>query len=257
MTGNLISSESLKNLIAAQLEENSIVILPPMDVFTSFRLLSNINTKVDVTMLDPWYNKGIGGVREDYVDFVSGFLKEAAKISEHVFLWGFPEIVANFISKIPTPLEYNCWLTWFYKNNPSVIRGWRSAQQTCLHLSRPNAQIYLEPFLTDKQLQKKKEGTLRYIPGPPSVIEAALNIGFIGKNEQTGHPSQKPEKVYDTLYKMTASYDSLVFDPMAGSGTTGAIAKKNNFKAILCDHDPDYILIMEKRLGIKRTNIHI
>lgn len=226
-----------------------------MDVIESFNLVSMLNKKIDVCMLDPWYNKGVGGIREDYVDFVENILIQASKISEHVFLWGFPEIVALFISKIPDPLKYNCWLTWYYKNNPSVIRGWRSAQQTCLHMSRPNAKIFIEAFLTDKQIQKKEEGKLRYIPGPPSVIEAALNIGFIGRKEQTGHPSQKPEKVFQTLFNMTTDCDSLVFDPMAGSGTTGVIAQKNGFKAILCDHNPEYIELMEKRLGIKRISL--
>ncbi len=255
MAQSCVTSLDLSLSIDTELKNNGVVILPPMDISDSFRLLSNYTSRVDVCMLDPWYNKGVGGVRDDYIEFVMSFLTKASKVSQHVFLWGFPEIVANFVSKIPSPLEYNCWLTWYYKNNPSVIRGWRSAQQTCLHLSRSDAEIFLAPFLTEKQLQKKAEGKLRYIPGPPSVIEAALNIGFIGRKEQTGHPSQKPEKVYDTLFKMTANSESLVFDPMAGSGTTGAIAKKNGFKAILCDHNPDYIELMENRLGLKRLSL--
>ena len=237
--------------INESLERNGMVILPPMDVMEAFDLVADIGYYFKVSMLDPWYNKGIGGVRDDYDEFVVNFLKKAACISDHVYLWGFPEIVALFITKIPDPLKYNCWLTWYYKNNPSVIRGWRSAQQTCLHMSKPTAKMYLEPFLNEKQLELKAKGKLRYMPGPTSVIEVALNIGFVGKKEQTGHPSQKPEKVYDPLYKITTQKNDLVFDPMAGSGTTGAIARKNGFKAILCDQNPEYIEIMEKRLGVK------
>lgn len=245
----------LTTLINERLEHDGVVILPPMDVMEAYELVTDLGYNFKVSMLDPWYNKGVGGVREDYVDFVVNFLKKAANVSDHVYLWGFPEIVALFITKIPTPLEYNCWLTWYYKNNPSVIRGWRSAQQTCLHMSKPDAKMYLEPFLNEKQLEKKAEGKLRYMPGPPSVIEVALNIGFVGKKEQTGHPSQKPEKVYEPLYKITTQENDIVFDPMAGSGTTGAIAKKNGFRAILCDQDPAYIEIMEKRLGVSRIQL--
>lgn len=61
---------------------------------------------------------------------------------------------------------------------------------TCLHISTPDAKMYPEHFLNEAQLAKKSEGKLRYMPGPPSVIEAPLNIGFIRKNEQTGHPAQ-------------------------------------------------------------------
>ena len=40
---------------------------------------------------------------------------------------------------------------------------------------------------------------MRFIPGPNSVIEESLLVGFVGKKEQTGHPAQKPEKVYERL----------------------------------------------------------
>lgn len=247
-----INIQDLKKAISASLEAEGTAILPPMDVLESYRLMKTLGFSFKVSMLDPWYNKGIGGVRDDYEDFICQVLQEAADTSEHVYLWGFPEIVALFISKIPQPLQYNCWLTWFYKNNPSVIRGWRSAQQTCLHLSKPNSKMYLEPFLNEKQLQKKSEGKLRYIPGPTSVLEVPLNIGFIGKKEQTGHPSQKPIKVYEPLFKITMQTGDLVFDPMAGSGTTGAVAKELGFKSILCDQDENYIKLMEHRLKLKR-----
>jgi DNA modification methylase len=47
-----------------------------------------------------------------------------------------------------------------------------------------------------------------------------LLIGFVGKNEQTGHPAQKPVAVYDKLIRMVTVADDLIFDPMCGSGTT-------------------------------------
>lgn len=244
----------LKKSIDNSLEANGVAILPPMDVMDSYRLMKLLGYKFKVSMLDPWYNKGVGGVRDDYEDFINRILREAAETSEHVYLWGFPEIIALFIRSIPEPLKYNTWLTWYYKNNPSVIRGWRSAQQACLHLSTPNSEMYLEPFLNEKQLQKKSEGKLRYIPGPTSVIEVPLNIGFIGKKEQTGHPSQKPIKVYEPLLKITMQTDDLVFDPMAGSGTTGAVAKEHGFKSILCDQDEKYIQLIESRLNLKRIS---
>jgi hypothetical protein len=68
-----------------------------------------------------------------------------------VYFWGFPEIVAQFVERIPALLDLVCWLTWYYKNNPSVIRGWRSSQSACLHLSHPGATLYPERFLNDKQ----------------------------------------------------------------------------------------------------------
>ncbi len=206
-------------------------------------------------MLDPWYNKGVGGVRDDYVDWVTALLEAAGRIAPHVYLWGFPEIVAAFVDRIPAPLALEAWLTWYYKNSPSVIRGWRSAQMTCLHLRRADGSMHPEAFLNEAQLAKAAEGKLRYVPGPPSVIESALLVGFIGRNEQTGHPSQKPVKVYDPLLRMATVAGELVLDPMCGSGTTGAVARTLDRRAVLADCSEDYVAMVEARLAITRIPV--
>ena len=54
---------------------------------------------------------------------------------------------------------------------------------------------------------------------------------------------------------MALKSGQLVFDPMAGSGTTGASAVKNGFKAILCDKSEEYVSMMEQRLNVKRISI--
>ena len=231
---------------------NEIIIYDPSDVFASIDRFRREYGRCSCAMFDPWYNKGVGGVRDDYVEYITDILNELAIISDHIYFWGFPEIVAKFINSIPDSHQYNAWLTWYYKNNPSVIRGWRSAQMTCLHMSTPDAKMYPEHFLNESQLAKKSEGKLRYMPGPPSVIEAPLNIGFIRKNEQTGHPAQKPISVYTPLIEMVTKPGDIVFDPMCGSGTTGAVCMNLNRKAILNDINPEYISITRNRLMGKR-----
>jgi len=235
-------------------DTSNVALLAPCDVEESLKMAARSDRDFKVTMLDPWYNKGFGGVREDYVDYILHLLELSSKVGPHTFLWGFPEIIAHFIDKLPTDLKLNCWLTWYYKNNPSVIRGWRSAQMTCLHLTREDAVLYPEHFLNEKQLEKKAMGKLRYMPGPPSVIDAPLIIGFVGKKEQTGHPSQKPENVFEPLYRMTTKAGDFVLDPMCGSGTSGAIARKLGFHCVLSDHNEEYIGLVENRLDVVRIN---
>src|SRR5205807_955059 len=109
-----------------------------------------------------------------------------------------------------------------------------------------------EHFLNEAQLKKKAEGKLRYMPGPPSVIAAPLNIGFVGRAEQSGHPAQKPVKVFEPLIVMTTKPGDLVLDPMCGAGTTGEVCRSLGRRAILCDSSEEYIQITEKRLGISR-----
>lgn len=262
------------------LEEKDVAILPPMDVMDSLNLMETVGLSPKVTILDPWYNKGYGGVRDDYEDRIIEMLAAAAKLSEHIFLWGFPEIIARFVDKLPAPFTLVAWLTWYYKNNPSVIRGWRSSQNACLHLARPEAKLYPEHFLNAAQKEKMIQGKLRYMPGPTSVIEAPLdiagneqcygegcpygptsvieaplNIGFVGKKEQTGHPAQKPVTVFERIILMATEVGDVVYDPMSGSGTTGEAAKKNGRLAILSDISEDYTQIAERRLGVSRVTI--
>lgn len=224
------------------------------DVFNAIATFKKRHHRCNCLILDPWYNKGVGGVREDYDDFIEKLLRASCAIAEHVYLWGFPEIIARFIQKIPDSHRFTAWLTWYYKNNPSVIRGWRSAQNSCLHISVPDGKLYPEHFLNEAQLAKLSEGKLRYMPGPPSVIEAPLNIGFIGKSEQLGHPSHKPMAVYEQIIRMATKPGDLVFDPMCGSGTTATVCRVLGRNAILSDVESSYIQMTRSRLQDTRLD---
>jgi hypothetical protein len=245
----------LRETIATGLGQNGVVILPPLDIELSSQLLLSLGFHAQCCVLDPWYNKGVGGVREDYDEYLPQLLRCVAPLSEHVFLWGFPEIVSRFVRMLPDPLTLKCWLTWFYKNSPSRIRGWRSAQMTCLHLTTPNAVMHVENFLNDVQREKMQQGKLLFIPGPPSVIEESLLCGFVGRKEQTGHPSQKPLAVIERTLLMATARGELSIDLMSGSGTTGEACLINERYAILCDISEEYTRIAEERLGVGRIKI--
>jgi site-specific DNA-methyltransferase (adenine-specific) len=244
-----ISTESRAPL--TENERQLITVLPPADAFHTLEAMA---APVKVIMLDPWYNKGVGGVRDDYDDWLVELVTLSGELAEHVYVWGFPEIVWRLLNRPPASLNLVAWLTWYYRNCPSVIRGWRSAQYTCLHFARPDAKLYPEHFLNEVQLEKQRQGKLRYMPGPPSVIDVPLNIGFVGRNEQTGHPSQKPEKVYEPLYLMTTKPGDVVVDPMCGSGTTGAVCARLGVRSILCDASEEYTAMTEARLGVTRSH---
>ncbi len=230
--------------------EGSVLLLEPADVFDTIELVKRHIGHVATTILDPWYNKGIGGTQADYQDWLARLLQVTSEVSDHIFLWGFPEIVCKALDRLPAGLELTAWLTWYYKNCPSVVRGWRSAQYACLHFSGPSAKLYPEHFLNEAQLEKKAQGKLRYIPGPLTVIEAPLLVGFVGRNEQTGHPAQKPCSVFEPLLLMTTKEGDIVLDPMCGSGTTGEVCRKLHRKAILCDSSEEYTELARARLDV-------
>src|SRR5437879_1072531 len=111
--------EGIRDEITTALTRDGVAVLPPMDVHETFHLVRILSAPVVTTMLDPWYNKGVGGVRADYVPYVIGILDGAKAVSRHIFLWGFPEIIAPFVERIPSPLTLVSWLTWAFRNNPS------------------------------------------------------------------------------------------------------------------------------------------
>lgn len=239
-----------------QKSEGEIRLLSPRDVFDTLDLLDEKNIRPAAMILDPWYNRGEGDVmdEDEYLDWVEEVLARAFELTDHVFLWGFPDIVWKALPRLPNDMELIEWLTWFYKNRPSVDKGWRSSQEACLHLGDSDADMHPEHFLTEEQLEKKEEGTLRYMPGPPSVIEASLPIGFVKQDEQTDHPSQKPTDAIEPLVKMATEEGELVVDPMAGSGTTGEVCRRLNRDSILSDMSKEYTTIIEERLGITRQD---
>lgn len=235
-------------------KRDGVAVLPPQDVMVT---LKSINEPVKTTILDPWYNKGVGGVKDNYIEWLTSVVRASSQISEHVFVWGFPEIIHRILDCLPKGFKLVAWLTWYYKNCPSVIRGWRSAQLTCLHLAREEAELYVEHFFNEKQLEKQKQGRLRYMPSPPSVIEVPLLIGFVGRAEQIGKPSktaQKPMKVFEPLVLMTTKKGDVVLDPMCGMGTTGEVCVKLGRYAILSDHNEECIYRTENRLCVKRLH---
>lgn len=232
----------------------SIDVLEPRDVFDAIEWFNSTHKRCQCLILDPWYNKGVGGIRADYDDFIGRLINVSAPIAEHVFLWGFPEILAPLIGKIPETHKLTAWLTWYYKNNPSVIRGWRSSQNACLHISAKEARLYPEHFLNEAQLKLKAQGKLRYMPGPASVIEAPLSIGFVNRAEQLGHPSPKPMMVYEPLIRMTTLPGDLVFDPMCGAGTTGTVCRVLGRSAILSDIDPQFLEMTRSRLSSNKLD---
>ena len=243
-----------RQIIFNHLSRTGVAILPPMDVKQSMELLGNCGIHATTSILDPWYNKGFGGVMPDdqYDEFIRHLLIRSALLSDTIYLWGFPEVVGPYVRFAPDGFRMTAWITWFYKNCPSVIRGWRSSQNACLQFTSEASTLHPENFLTKQQELRLDEGNMRFIPGPTSVIEAPLIVGFVGKNERTGHPSQKPEAVFERIILMSTKRNDVVIDLMAGSGTTGSVTRKHHRAAILCDSNEEYIAMMEKRLDQKR-----
>lgn len=67
--------------------------------------------------------------------------------------------------------------------------------------------------------------------------------------EKTGYATQKPEGILRRIITASSRPGDLVLDFFAGSGTTGAVAKKLGRRFVLVDENPEAFETMMKRLG--------
>ena len=65
---------------------------------------------------------------------------------------------------------------------------------------------------------------------------------------QIWHPTQKPDHLLAMLVNDFTLPNEVVFDPFAGSGTTGVACKRNRRRCTMIERDPDYCAIAAKRL---------
>lgn len=69
------------------------------------------------------------------------------------------------------------------------------------------------------------------------------------------YPTQKPQKLLERLINIFTNDDSIILDPVCGSGTTGFVADKLNKKCILIDINQEVLPIIKKRFNDKIYNI--
>ena len=87
-----------------------------------------------------------------------------------------------------------------------------------------------------------------YIATKNTKIAPNIFSYTLGK-EKTGHPAPFPEKLAEDHILSWSNEGDTVLDPMAGSGTTLKMAKKNNRNYIGIEISEEYIDIINKRLS--------
>ncbi len=71
----------------------------------------------------------------------------------------------------------------------------------------------------------------------------------VGSKKDLGHPAIFPEKLAEDHIISWSNEGDIVFDPMAGSGTTLKMAKLNNRQFIGCEISEEYCEIIKERVG--------
>ena len=75
--------------------------------------------------------------------------------------------------------------------------------------------------------------------------------------ENTSHPTQKPEKLIAKLILASSNVGDFVFDCFLGSGTTCVVAKKLNRRFSGIEKEEEYIAYSIERLNKAKNNKNI
>lgn len=70
-----------------------------------------------------------------------------------------------------------------------------------------------------------------------------------GSMQQNTHPTVKSSTLMSYLIKLITPPNGIVLDPFMGSGSTGVAAKREGFKFIGIEKEPEYFQIAEKRIS--------
>lgn len=74
--------------------------------------------------------------------------------------------------------------------------------------------------------------------------------------ERTGYPTQKPLGIVERIVRVHSNPGDRLLDFFAGSGTLGEAAFRHGRDAVLIDHNPEAIAVMEKRLAEAAPVVH-
>lgn len=238
----------------------------------TFEVLDKIEDKsIDLIIVDPPYN-----LRKNYHGNV--FTQKNEKIYE--------EYTIKWIEKIKDKLKdngsiYVCcdWkssliigpilfryfniknrITWEREKGRGSKTNWKNSLEDIWFATNSNEYTFnvedvkrrkkvIAPYKEGgKAKDWNDDGKNKYRDTYPSNFWNDITIPFWSMNENTAHPTQKPEKLIAKLVLASSNENDLILDPFVGSGTTSVVCKKLNRRYIGIEQNERYLAWAEKRL---------
>ena len=244
----------------------------------TFEVLKNIEDEsIDLIIVDPPYNlrknyhgniftekdsKTYEKYTRSWIEMVKGKLKKDA--SMYVCCdWKSSLIIG------PILLEYfnvRNRITWQREKGRGSKNNWKNSMEDIWYVSKSDDFTFnldnvkqrkrvLAPYKEDGKAKDWKEGEDgKYRDTHPSNFWDDISIPFWSMEENTGHPTQKPEKLIAKLILASSKEGDLILDPFAGSCTSSVTAKKLNRRYIGIEQNELYVAWGEKRLENAEKN---
>lgn len=266
--------EQLENIVLQQdiIEGDCLTILPTLGDNTA-----------QIIIADPPYNigKDFGNdsdkqSMEEYLIWCEKWIQDCLRILKPngtMFIYGFSEILALILSKVPFEINRR-WIIWHYTNkNVASLNFWQRSHESILVLWKDDRifhrddirEAYTDGFLhgaagkqraATKGRFSKGEKTTTYTAHPNGalprdVIKIPALAGGAGMKERVNHPTQKPLLLCEKLIISCkqSKTDGYVLIPFAGSGSECVAAKKLKLPFIAIELNKDYVKLIHERLS--------
>ena len=271
-TNVVVNTEAIPtNLLQDVIHGDTIKILPTLDADSA-----------QIIIADPPYNigKDFGNdsdkqPMDEYLLWCEQWIKECLRVLKPngtMFIYGFSEILALILSKVPYSINRR-WIVWHYTNkNVPSLNFWQRSHESIIVLWKSDKvfhrddirEAYTEGFLNGAAGKERKATKGRFSKGdkkttytahangalPRDVIKIPALAGGAGMNERVDHPTQKPLALCDKLIhscKQSAT-DGYVLVPFAGSGSECLAAKNNGLPFVGIELNADYVKLINERL---------
>jgi len=238
-----------------------------------------------IIIADPPYNigKDFGNKSDkqpmdEYLEWSETWIKECLRILKPngtMFIYGFSEILALILSRIPYDIHRR-WIVWHYTNkNVASLNFWQRSHESILVLWKNDKvfhrddirEAYTEGFLNGSAGKERTATKGRFSKGektttytahpngalPRDVIKIPALAGGAGMKERVNHPTQKPIALCEKLLRscQQESTEGYVLIPFAGSGSECVAAKNLGLPFVGIELNGEYVKLIRERLNHK------
>lgn len=194
---------------------------------------------------------------DDYDNFTKNYLTEIRRLMKpNATIW----VIGTYhnihrIGKIMLDLGF--WILndviWFKTNPMPNFLGVRftNATETLLWAVKDKK---VKKYTFNKEIARSFNGGKLGI----NVWQIPLCTGQERLRNEKGekiHSTQKPEELLRRVILTSTKEGDIVFDPMAGTGTTGFVAKQLNRKFVMIEINKDYVDAIVRRFSLKFNSL--
>lgn len=245
------------------------------DAFAALKKIQDCS--VDLLIVDPPYNMeknfhGNGFKKmsdEEYAEYtekwivaVKGKLKETASV--YVCCdWKSAIVIGPVLKKHFTVRNR---ITWEREKGRGSKNNWKNSMEDIFYATvGENFKFNLDAVKQRKKVvapyrengvpkdwEETENGKFRLTC--PSNFWDDVSVPYWSMQENTAHPTQKPEKLIAKIILASTDKKDLILDPFAGSGTSGVVAKKLGRDFICIEQNPLYCAWAVKRLCDAETD---